>query len=686
MPTPRTSAPLSGAPLTGRALDELAINTLRTLAIDGVERANSGHPGLPLGAAPMAYVLWQRFLKHDPRDPGWPDRDRFVLSAGHGSMLLYALLHLTGYDLPLAQLQAFRQLGSRTPGHPEFGHTVGVEATTGPLGQGFANAVGMAIAERFLAQRYNRGEHQVVDHHTYCLCGDGDLMEGVAAEAASLAGHLQLGKLVVLYDSNAISLDGPTSLSFTEDVAARFRAYGWQVLEVAQGDTDLEALEGALRAARAHDEQPTLIVVRTTIGFGSPGRAGTSKVHGAPLGADELKATKRNLGWPEEPLFHLPPEAVEQFRGALTKGAEARTAWQARFDRWSAAHPDLAAQWQLAADELLPSGWDEELPQFPAGTAVATRDASGKVLNALAGRLPWLFGGDADLSESTKTALHDSPDFSGRKDAPAGRNLRYGVREHAMAGAANGIAYHGGCRTFTATFFCFADYMRPSIRLAAMNDLPVIFVFTHDSVGLGEDGPTHQPVEHLMSLRVIPKLEVLRPADANETREAWVAALRRTEGPTALVLSRQKLPTVDRKSLGSAAGLVRGGYVLREASGGGPTVVLLASGSEVALALEAAGQLEARGQRVRVVSMPSFERFAAQDVAYRDSVLGPGLPRVSIEAGVTFGWERWVGADGLCLGIDSFGTSAPGEQALTHLGLGLPQVVQRIERFLAARR
>ena len=664
-----------------RQLDDLCINTLRTLSVDAIEKANSGHPGLPLGAAPMAYVLWDRFLKHSPTDPGWPDRDRFVLSAGHGSMLLYSLLHLAGYDLPLGELERFRQLESRTPGHPEFGHTQGVEATTGPLGQGVTNAVGMAIAERYQAQRYNRGEHRVVDHFTYALVGDGDLMEGIAAEAASLAGHLGLGKLIVLYDSNDISLDGPTSLAFTEDVGARFESCGWHVLRVEQGDTDLDGIASAIEAARADDARPTLIEVKTTIGYGAPKKAGTSKVHGAPLGEEELAGTKRELGWTSKEPFHLPDDAVARFREAVARGEGARTEWQARFEAWSAAHPDLAAQWSLAQSELLPAGWDEDLPRFDAGGALATREAGGATLNALAERLPWLFGGDADLSESTKTGLKGCGDFDGRATAEPGRNLRYGVREHAMGAIANGIAYHGGCRTYTATFFVFADYMRPAMRLAAMNDLPVTFVFTHDSVAVGEDGPTHQPVEQLMSLRVIPNLDVIRPADANETVEAWRAALSRTEGPTALVLSRQKLPTVDRSVLAPASGLERGGYVLRDAEGD-PDVVLLATGSEVALALEVADLLASRGHAPRVVSMPSWERFEAQESAYRQSVLGRDVPRVSIEAGATLGWERWTGDRGLTIGIDRFGASAPGPEVMRHLGLDAEAIAGRVERHL----
>ncbi|MBI1381414.1 MAG: transketolase [Planctomycetaceae bacterium] len=661
------------------AIDQVCVNTLRGLAIDAIEKAKSGHPGLPLGAAPMAYVLWSRFLKHDPKHPEWPDRDRFVLSAGHGSMLLYGLLHLFGYDLPMEELQRFRQLGSKTPGHPEFGHTVGVEATTGPLGQGFANAVGMAIAERYLAQRMNRGGHTVVDHHTYALVGDGDLMEGIASEAASLAGHLELGKLVVLYDANDISLDGPTTMAFTEDVGKRFEAQGWHVQRVADGDRDLAGIEAAIGAAREESARPSLVIVKTTIGFGSPGKAGTSKAHGAPLGAAELEATKKALGLDPAKSFGVPPEASAHFHALASEGAVCRDSWNTRVEEWRRAHPQLYTQWLSAeCEEILPAGWNERLPSWDVNAAAtATRDAGGAVLNELAKRLPWLFGGDADLSESTKTALHGEADFDGRTGA--GRNLRYGVREHAMAGIANGIAYHGGLRTYTATFFCFADYMRPSMRLAAMNKLPVVYVFTHDSLAVGEDGPTHQPVEHLLSLRAIPNLVVLRPADANETREAWCAALERKGGPTALVLSRQKLPLLDRKTAGSAAELRRGAYVVSEPQGAEAKVVLIASGSEVSLALEVQIRLAASGVGARVVSMPSWELFATQDTAYRNTVLPPQIPlRVSIEAGRTLGWERWIGDGGLAIGVDGFGHSAPGDEVFAHHGLEAGAIAQRI--------
>jgi len=670
-----------------QSLDALCVNTIRTLSIDAVQKANSGHPGLPLGAAPMAYVLWQRHLAHNPADPHWPDRDRFVLSAGHGSALLYSLLHLTGYDLPLSEIQNFRQWGSRTPGHPEFGLTPGVEATTGPLGQGSANAVGMAMAERSLAALFNRPGHEIVDHFTYALVSDGDLMEGISSEAASLAGHLGLGKLIYLYDDNHVSLDGPTSLAFTEDVAARYRAYGWQILSVEDGDHDLEAIDKALRAAREETARPSLILVRTTIGFGSPHKAGKSAAHGSPLGADEVVLTKKALGWekPEEP-FYLPAEALDNLRGARERGRKAQNAWEVRFAAYERAFPDLAAAWRQAQAGELPAGWEAALPAWEPGAKEATRVSAGKALNALAARIPWLLGGDADLSGSTKTHLKDDADFDGRSGK--GRNIHFGVREHAMGAIANGMAYHGGLRPYTATFFVFSDYMRPAMRLAAMNRLPVVFVFTHDSIALGEDGPTHQPVEHLMALRVVPGLAVVRPGDPEEAAQAWRFALERKEGPTVLVLSRQGLEVPDRagKGLGSAEDLSRGAYVLAEASGGKPAALLLATGSEVGLALAARNQLEKEGVPTRVVSMPCWEAFAAGDEAWRNEVLPPEVPvRVSIEAGVTLGWERWLGPRGRALGIDRFGASAPGPVNLEKFGFTPEAVAGAVRELLENR-
>jgi transketolase len=653
-------------------LSLLAINTIRTLAIDAVQQANSGHPGLPLGCAPLAYVLWHDHLKHDPRAPQWFDRDRFVLSAGHGSALLYALLHLTGYDLSLDELKRFRQWGSRTPGHPEWHETPGVEATTGPLGQGAANAVGMAIAERYLAKHFNRPGHEIIDHHTYALVSDGDVMEGVACEAASLAGHLGLGKLIYLYDANHITLDGPLSLSMSEDVGARYAACGWHVQRVADGDRDLAAIDRAIREARAETERPSIIVIRTTIGFGSPKKAGTSAAHGSPLGDAEVAATKTTLGWDPAARFHVPPEAAAHLGEAVSRGAAAHAAWRERFGAYEAAHPELAAELQLAIRGELPAGWDAALPAFTG--ALATRTASGKVLAALAAKVPWLVGGDADLGGSTKTIVPGG-DFD---RTGAGRNLRFGVREHAMGSIGNGMLYHGGVRPYVATFFAFSDYMRPAVRLASLNRQPAIFVWTHDSVGLGEDGPTHQPVEHLMALRAIPNLSVFRPADGNETAAGWRYAMANLHGPTALVLSRQDLPTL---TAAGAPGAERGAYVLAD----GGDVLLIATGSEVAVAMAARDALAKEGVGARVVSMPCWELFAAQPQAYRDEVLPPAQRRrVSVEAGITMGWREHVGDRGVAVGIDRFGASAPGEVILERLGITADAVAAAARRLVAA--
>jgi transketolase len=665
------------------ALEHLCVNTIRVLAIDAVQKADSGHPGLPMGAAPMAYVLWHKHLRHNPRDPQWPDRDRFVLSAGHGSMLLYCLLHLTGYDLTLDDLRAFRQWESRTPGHPETFMTAGVEATTGPLGQGIANAVGMAIAERALAHRFNRPGHTIVDHRTYALVSDGDLMEGVAAEAASLAGHLRLGKLICLYDSNDVSLDGPTSLTFSEDVGRRFAACGWQVLRVDDGNTDLAALDVALREAVADTARPSMVIVRTTIGYGSPHKQGRSDAHGAPLGADEVALTKRALGWDAERSFHLPDEALAHFRSAIERGRTMQEDWQRSFDDYARAHPELAADFRATLAGELPEGWDRDLPSFGPADAQATRQASGKALNALAARVPSLIGGDADLSVSTTTALKGEGSFDGQTGA--GRNIHFGVREHAMGAIANGMAYHRGVRPFVATFFCFADYMRPAVRLAALNALPVIYVWTHDSIGLGEDGPTHQPIEHLMSLRAMPNLAVVRPADGNETVAAWHWALEHRSGPVALVLSRQKLPILEATTTSPANGLGRGAYVLAEARDGAPHAIIIGTGSEVRVALAAREILEKEGVPTRVVSMPCWEAFEAQSEEYRRSVLPPSVSvRVSIEAGVTFGWQHWTGEHGAAIGIDRYGASAPGDVAMERFGF-TGEHVARTARALLAR-
>ncbi len=665
-----------------RSLEVLSINTIRTLAMDAVQKANSGHPGLPMGAAPMAYVLWQRHLQHNPRDPHWPDRDRFVLSAGHGSMLLYALLHLTGYDLTMDDLQSFRQWGSRTPGHPEALLTPGVEATTGPLGQGTANAIGMAIAERLLAHRFNRPGHTIVDHRTYALVSDGDLMEGVSAEAASLAGHLRLGKVIYLYDCNHVSLDGPTSLAFsTEDVAARYRAYGWHVQHVADGNTDLDGIEAAIRAAQADTARPSLIVVETTIGYGAPHKQGTSEAHGSPLGVEEVALAKQALGWDPQHFFTIPPEVLTHFRAAVERGARAQEAWRARFAAYQGAHPDLAEEWRRTLLGALPAGWDAELPAWKAGDAVPTRQAGGKVMNTIAARVPWLVGGDADLAVSTTTALKDAGSFDGQSGS--GRNFHFGVREHAMGSIANGMAFHGGARPFVATFFVFSDYMRPAVRLAALNELPVIYAWTHDSIGVGEDGPTHQPIEHLMALRAMPNLSVVRPCDAGETVEAWRWAMTHGGGPVALILTRQKVPVLDRARLGAAAGLARGAYVLADAPGGAPQAIIIASGSEVHPAIAAHDLLGKEGIRTRVVSLPCWEAFAAQDEAYRESVLPAAVKaRVSVEAGTTFGWHRWIGDAGIAVGIDRFGASAPGEINMEKLGFTAEHVARAVRTVL----
>jgi transketolase len=662
-------------------LDRLSIDTVRTLSIDAIQKARSGHPGMPLGAAPMGYVLWQRHHRFDPEAPDWPDRDRFVLSGGHGSMLQYALLHLYGYAVSLEDLKNFRQWGARTPGHPEAGHTPGVEVTTGPLGQGAANSVGLAAAEAHLAARFNRGDHEVVNHRTWAIVTDGDLMEGVCHEAAALAGHLGLHKLTWLYDSNDVTLDGPAKMHMSEDPSARFAALGWHVQTVADGDRDLPALDAALEAARAETTRPSLIVVKTTIGFGSPNKAGTAASHGAPLGEEEVAATKRALGRDPEAHFDVPAGVREHCAAGASRGRDAHAAWRETFASWSEAHPELRAEWDQGLTGELPPGWDEELPSFGPDTKPPTRGVSGKVLNALAARIPALVGGDADLSCSTKSSIAGTPDFHAR--TPEGRNLRYGVREHAMTALANGLAHHGGLRPFVSTFFVFADYMRPSLRLAALDRLPVIAVWTHDSIGVGEDGPTHQPIEHLASLRCMPNFTVIRPGDAGETVEAWKCALRRQDGPTGLVLTRQDVPTLDRTRLAPASGVARGGYILQREEGEAPRLVLIASGSELGLAVEAAAVLRGEGVPTRVVSLPSWEIFSEQDAAYRDEVLPPAVKaRLAIEAGTSFGWERWVGERGAVCGIDRFGASAPGSENFVRFGFTKDAVCQQARALL----
>jgi transketolase len=659
-------------------LDTTCINTLRFLAVDSVEKAKSGHPGLPLGAAPMAYVLWDRFLRHNPADPAWPDRDRFVLSAGHGSALLYALLHVYGYDLPLDELRRFRQWDSRTPGHPEYGRTPGVEATTGPLGQGFAMGVGMAIAEHHLAASFNRDGLPVVNHFTYGLVSDGDLMEGIASEAASLAGTLGLGKLIFLYDDNHISLEGPTRWAFTESVPERFAAYGWQVLSVSDGN-DLDAIAAALTEGRAETRRPTLICVRTHIGYGSPVQD-TREAHGEALGPVNLKATKEKLGWPLEPTFYIPTEAAAHFDRARDRGARWQHEWELLCERYRLAFSAGMQALEGQLDGKLPPGWDSGLPTFlPKDGPMATRDASQKVLDSLAPRLPALLGGAADLSPSTKTLVAGSPDYSATDGI--GRNFHFGVREHAMVAILNGMALHGGLIPYGGTFLTFSDYARGAIRLAALQQTHTILVFTHDSIGMGEDGPTHQPVEQLLGLRSIPGLAMFRPADANETTAAWRVALSH-RGPTALVYSRQKLPVLDSSTLPILNGVPRGGYVLSEASGGTPEVILIATGSEVALVLEAQGKLTQRGTRTRVVSLPSWDVFDAQTEEYRESVLPRQVPKVSVEAGVTLGWSRYVGADGASIGVDRFGASAPGPVVQRELGFTVEHLLEVVDRVL----
>ena len=669
-----------------RELESEAINALRILSIDAVQTANSGHPGLPLGAAPMAYVLWTEFMRFNPKHSLWPNRDRFVLSAGHGSALLYSMLHLAGFDLPLEEVKRFRQLGSKTPGHPERLHTDGVEVTTGPLGQGFANGVGMAIAERFLAATFNRPGHEIIDHYTYGIVSDGDLMEGVVAESASLAGHLGLGKLIYLYDQNEITLAGTVGLSFSEDVGRRFGAVGWHVLEIDGMDTD--QVRGALESARAESERPSLICARTTIGFGSP-KADTFGVHGSPLGADALKATKEALGYPLEPAFFVSERVLSHYAAAGQRGAEAEAAWDTALQAYEAEFPALAGGLKRALADELPPDWDADLPVWEAGSkAVSTRKASGEVINAFAPRVPNFIGGSADLNPSTNTAMKNLGDFfpawtkpdpgaaqglSGGDWGYAGRNIHFGVREHAMGSIAGGMAAHGAVIPFTATFLVFADYMRPPMRLAALSALKVIYVFTHDSVAVGEDGPTHQPVEQLASLRVIPHLVTIRPADANETADAWRVAMTES-GPTVLIFSRQDLPILDRSQ--AAGGVANGAYILSGAEDK-PDVVLISTGSEVQLCVFAAASLAQQGVQARVVSMPSWELFARQDNDYREKVLGPaGTPRVAVEAGATFGWDRFVGEHGAVIGIDRFGASGPGGEVLDYFGFTADHVAK----------
>lgn len=655
-------------------VDQLAVDTIRTLSIDGVQKANSGHPGLPMGAAPMTYVLWSRHLKANPKNSHWVDRDRFVLSAGHGSMMLYSMLHLAGYKVSIDDLKNFRQWESNTPGHPEVHYTDGVEATTGPLGQGIANSVGMAMAEAHLAATYNKENHTIVDHYTYALCGDGDLMEGVSAEAASLAGHLKLGKLIVLYDSNDISLDGPTSKSFTENVGQRFEAYGWEHILVKDGN-DLEEVNAAIEKAKANPDQPSLIEVKTVIGFGSPG-AGSHKVHGAPLGIEGVEATKKAYGWEGED-FYVPMEAQARFEEMIVDpGAEAEEKWNKAFEAYRQEFPELAQQFEAGFNGELPEGWDKDLPVYEEGdAAAASRKTSSQVLNAIAKNVPNLWGGSADLSSSNNTMIDGVADYEAGQYE--GRNIWYGVREFAMTAAANGIQLHGGTKTYVGTFFVFTDYLRAAVRLAAISKLPVTYVFTHDSVAVGEDGPTHEPVEHLSSLRSMPNLTVLRPADGNEVAAAWEIAMKSTDHPTMLVLSRQDLPVLPKTKELARENIQKGAYVLSPQDGEKPEGILIATGSEVALALEAQKELKAQRKDVSVVSMPSMDLFEKQSAEYKESVLPREIrKRVSIEMGATFGWERYVGLDGATIGIDKYGASAPGATVIKNYGFTTQNVVE----------
>ena len=660
-------------------LDQLCINTIRALTIDAVQKANSGHPGLPLGAAPMAYVLWTRFLQHNPKNPKWENRDRFLLSAGHGSMLLYSLLHLTGYDLPLEELKNFRQWGSKTPGHPEYGLTPGVEITTGPLGQGFANGVGMAMGAAHLAAKFNKTDFPLIDHFVYAIVSDGDLMEGVAAEAASLAGHLKLGKLIYLYDDNKVTIEGFTSLAFSEDVPKRFNSYGWHTQTVADGN-DLDEIELAIKTAQSITDAPSLISIKTTIGYGMPTQ-GTRKAHSDPPGEDAVRETKRHLGWPEDKEFYIPDEALAHYREAISRGEHLESEWNALVEKFTDSHPDEAKNWRAMMSGELPEGWEDHLPKFEDAKPVATRVASGEVINALAPVLPMLIGGSADLGVSNNTDIKESHSFAA--DAYDGRILHFGVREHAMGSTLTGMSLNGGLIPFGGTFMTFSDYMRPAIRLAGLSEVQVVYVFTHDSVGLGEDGPTHQPIEHLAALRAIPHLFVIRPADPAEVSEAWRIAILRRHAPTALALTRQKVPVIDRKRFAKADGLRRGGYVLADADS--PRLILIATGSEVSLALEASEKLQGEGVPARVVSMPCWELFEEQSQEYRDEVLPPSITaRLAVEAGVRQGWDRYVGPMGDVICLDRFGASAPGDVALRELGFNVQNVLTRARNLISS--
>ena len=662
-------------------IDELCINTIRTLSMDAIQKANSGHPGAPMGLAPAAYILWERFLKHNSKNPEWIDRDRFVLSGGHASMLLYSLLYLSGYDLTMDDIKNFRQWKSKTPGHPELGHTPGVETTTGPLGQGFTNAVGMALAERHIATIFNRPGYEIIDHYTYIMCGDGDLMEGITSEAASFAGHMGLAKLICIYDDNGISIEGNTDITFTEDVALRFKAYSWHVTRVEDGN-NLDDIHRAIKEARAETTKPSIIILRTHIAFGSPNKQDSADAHGSPLGEEEIRLTKKNLGWDENVSFYVPEQVIKIFEECIDKGKKAESIWKEKFEKYCSKYPDLSKKLNNSLNNSLNKGWDANLPDFSKNEGpMATRAASGKILNAIAENIPYLIGGSADLAPSNNTIINSSHDF--QKNMFDGRNIRFGVREHAMGGIMSGIALHKGLRPYGGTFFVFADYMRPAIRLAALMKLPVIYIFTHDSIAVGEDGPTHQPVEQLASLRAIPGLTVIRPADATETIEAWRLAVQAADGPVALILSRQKLPIIARSIDNSADKLINGAYILSD-SDGKPDIILIATGSEVHIALEAGKILEEKGISVRVVSMPSWELFEKTSQEYKDKVLLPDVTiRITVEAGIPMGWERYAGSNGAVIGINEFGASAPGNIVMEKFGFTSENIVQKATELLS---
>jgi transketolase len=666
--------------MTSADFTSRAINTIRFLSVDSVRKANSGHPGLPMGAAAIAYTLWTRHLRHNPKNPKWPNRDRFVLSGGHGSMLLYSLLYLSGYDLPLEELKNFRQWGSKTPGHPEYGLTPGVETTTGPLGQGFANGVGMAITEAHLAAEYNQPEHKIIDHHTYAIVTDGDLMEGVASEAASLAGHLKLGKIIYFYDDNHISIDGPTEIAFTEDRGKRFEAYGWHVQQVQDGN-DVDAIDEAVYQAKA-ETRPSIIMCRTHIGYGLPNLQDNPKAHGEPPPQEEIDGAKINLGWPLTPKFLIPEDILTHFREAVKRGSELEDEWNESYDDYRSHFPIQAAELSRRLEGNLPDDWVKYLPEFPLDSkGMATRAASGKVINAIAGAIPELMGGSADLEPSNKTWIDGHDSF--QSDCPEGRNFHFGVREHAMGAVVNGMAYHGGIIPYGGTFLVFSDYMRGAIRLSALAHLPSIWVFTHDSIGVGEDGPTHQPVEHVASLRAIPNLLTIRPGDANEVAYAWKVALERKDGPTALILSRHGIPTLDREKFASAANLVRGAYILADLGDGQPDIIMMSSGTELSLIVSAGELLAKEGLNVRLVSFPSWELFESQDSVYINQILPPDIPfRLAVEAGVSQGWHRWVGEGGDILSVERYGASAPQKVVYEHYGLTIENVIRKAKNIL----